>query len=85
MKEEKKRHHIISYCLFGLFIFSLVTIFLTSFQLVKNYRYHQQLERLIENMEKDYQNPSKDDNGHYIEFDEDENVEVEKGQPLIYW
>lgn len=45
---------------------------------MKNYRYHQQLERLIENMEKDYQNPSKDDNGYYIEFDEDENVEVEK-------
>lgn len=85
MKEEKRRHRIISYCLFGLFILSLVTIFLTSFQLVKNYRYHRQLEQLIDNMEKDYQNPSKDDNGYYIDFDEDENVEEEKGKPIIYW
>ena len=85
MLEEKKRHRIISYSLFGLFVLSLATIFLTSFQLVKNYRYHKQLERLIANMEKDYQNPSQDDNGYYISFDEDENVELEKGQPIIYW
>lgn len=85
MKEEKKRHRIISYGLFGLFIISLVTIFFTSFQLVKNYRYHQQLERLIADMEKDAQNPSKDDYGYYLDFDEDPNVEIDKGKPILYW
>lgn len=33
MKEEKKRHRIISYCLFGLFILSLVTIFFDFFSI----------------------------------------------------
>ena len=71
MVEEKKNHRIISYALGALFVCSLIMVSLISVKLVKNYQQNKQARALIERMKDDYETPSKDQKGYYINFSED--------------
>ncbi len=83
MESEAKNKRLISYALGVLFLCSLVSFALLSFKLVNIYNENRALNELMNRIIKDYDESDKDQNGYYLNFDSDEDLDIHDGKVIV--